>query len=55
MAGDTPFQILRVYFMAGILDIGIGGVWCAVIIWMLVQAALLAWMYQSGGWKKVVL
>jgi hypothetical protein len=29
-------------------------VWLAVIIGILVQAALLAWMYRSGGWKKVM-
>lgn len=34
---------------------GIVGVWLAVIIGILMQAELLAWMYRSGVWKKVVL
>lgn len=48
-------QIPLVYFLPGLLVIGITGVWLAAIIGIVVQAGLLAWMYRAGGWKKVVL
>ncbi len=48
-------QIPLALVLPGLLGIGIEGVWLAVIIGILVQAGLLAWMYREGSWKKVAL
>jgi putative MATE family efflux protein len=48
-------QIPLAYYLPGFLGIGIEGVWLSVIIGIIVQAALLAWMYRSGEWKNVML
>ncbi|MCX6692731.1 MAG: hypothetical protein NTW33_11965 [Methanoregula sp.] len=50
--GNTPPQIPHAYFLPGIPGIGIGGVWLAVIIGILVQAALPVGMSGAAGGRR---
>jgi len=48
-------QIPLGYFLPQYFGLGITGVWIAIIVGIIIQAALLAMMYRKGSWKRITL
>jgi putative MATE family efflux protein len=48
-------QIPLAWLLPGALGIGIRGVWAAMVVGIVLQAAILFVMYRNGSWKKTVI
>jgi Na+-driven multidrug efflux pump len=51
MAALWLVQVPLAYLLARALGMGADGVWAAMVIGWLVQAALMVWRYRQGRWK----
>jgi putative MATE family efflux protein len=52
LVANAPVKLVLAYLLAKTLGMGIRGVWIAIAVSVLVEAAIIAWHFWKGEWKE---